>query len=646
LSEYPHFINNLPLRNPAFVGRESDILKIQELLNSEHSLLVLNGIGGIGKTAILREFCHRYEQSFNHLIWVNGKNGILENISQDNNLKANLKINPKYQHTADISQRIVNILNTIEGNNLLILDDADEEFNQIRRILPLNNNWKIIATSRFEFDGLSNLTIGSLTKTEAIELFYQHYHLQQKDEIILELFETLDYHALSVELFAKTAQFHKLPLTDLKKRVLSLSFDFGKKTNINSDHSSVLIDNLGRYYERIFPIDSNPKEEIDILRKFALLPSVFVEINDLFKLFTITPKQEEQFSYNLNRLVQKGWLSNFYTAYKLNPVIRKFIEYKFSFDIDFYEKQIIKVRKLLSVDTVKDSPVATFKWLPFGQQVLDTFDFINIEIVTLANNLALRYRDNGNFAASRDILEKVLKYDTKIYGEDSPIVMLSLANLGNVLSDLGEYEKAAEYLERSLNAAIKNYPPDHPKIAIRQSNLGIIYRDLGRIDEAIELLEASLISDLKTYAKDDPTVAVRQSNLALAYKDFGEYTKARDLLEESIATTIKHYGKMHPRVALRQSNLALVYKAMGEYRKAVDLLETALKADKENFGEVHPKIAVRLMNLAIIYLEISELSRAKERITTSLSVALVTLGEHHPDTVAIKKMYDKINRLV
>ncbi|NJO91664.1 MAG: tetratricopeptide repeat protein, partial [Chloroflexia bacterium] len=560
-------------------------------------------------------------------------------------LKDNLQISPKYQHTADISQRIVNILNTFEGNNLLVLDDADDEFNQIRRILPLNANWKIIATSRFEFDSFPSLTIGSLTKNATIELFYKHYYLHQNDEIIIELFEPLDYHALSVELFAKTAQFHKLPLTDLKKRVLSLSFDFGKKTNINSDHSTVLIDNLGRYYEKIFPIDSNPKDEIEILRKFALLPSVFVEINDLFKLFTITPKQEEQFSYNLNRLVQKGWLSNLYTAYKLNPIIRKFIEYKFTFDFGFYEKQVTKVRHLLSVDTVKDSPVSTFKWLPFGQQIIDTFEFIDIEIVTLANNLALRYRDNGNFAAARNILEQVLKYDTKIYGDDSSMVMLSLANLGNVLSDLGEYNLAAEYLERSLNAATKNYPAGHPKIAVRQSNLGIIYRDLGRVDEAIELLEASLASDLITYAKDDPTVAVRQSNLALAYKDFGEYTKARDLLEESIATTIKHYGKMHPRVALRQSNLALVYKAMGEYRKAVDLLETALKADKENFGEVHPKIAVRLMNLAIIYLEISELSRAKERITTSLSVALVTLGEHHPDTEAIKKMYDKIYRV-
>ncbi len=646
MPRFPHFINNLPLQNPAFTGRKKELTKIKELIDHEHGLLVVNGVGGVGKTALLRQFCHQFGDEYNHLIWANGKNGILENLCLDENLRSNLSISTAYQHTANIAQRIVNLLNTIQGNNLLVLDDVDEEFNQIRRILPLNANWKIIATSRFEFDGFPDLTLGSLTEKDALQLFYQHYHLQVNDEIIKQLFKPFDYHALSIELFAKTAQFHKLPLTDLQKRVHSLGFDIGKKVNINSEHSTLLINDLGRYYEKMFPVESNPKEEIEILRKFTLLPASFIEINDLFKLFSITQKQEEEFSFHLNRLVQKGWLANLYTSYKLNAIIKKFIEYKFEFDFKLYEAQITKIRKMLSVDTVKSNPVATFKWLPFGQQVIDSVDFIDIEIVTLANNLALRYRDNGNFAAARDILEKVLEYDKRIYGDHSPVVMLSLANLGNIYSDLGEYEKAAEYLEYSLESAIKNYPPYHPKIAIRQSNLGIIYRDLGRIDEAIELLEAALASDLKTYGLDDPTVAVRQSNLALAYKDFGEYTKARDLLETSIATTLKYDGNLHPRVALRQSNLALVYKAMGEYRKAVDLLETALKADKENFGEVHPKIAVRLMNLAIIYLEISELTAAKERITTSLSIAQATLGENHPDTIAIKKMYDKIYRLV
>lgn len=645
MSSYPFSLNNLPSRNTAFVGRINEIKKIKELIANQY-LLVLNGIGGVGKTSILREFCALNGNEFNHLIWVTGKNGILENISHDKNLKSNLKVSQNFQHTADISQRIVNILNTIEGNNLLVLDDVDEEFNQIGRILPLNDKWRIIASSRFEFENFPNLTIGNLPQSDALKLFYSHYQLQQKDELVLELFEPLDYHALSIELFAKTAQFHKLPLTDLKRRVHALGFDFGRRTNVSIDHSHLFIDNLGRYYEKIFPIDRNPQEEIGILRKFALLPTTFVEINDLFKLFSVTQKGEESFSYHLNRLVQKGWLSNFYTAYKLNAIIRKFIEYKFGFEVDFYEKQITVLRKLLSVNTVKDSPVTTFKWLPFGQQVLDTFAFENYEIVTLANNLALRYRDNGNFSAAKEILKKVLEYDTKEYGKDSPIVMLSQANLGNIYSDLGEYEKAAELLELSLNAALKNYPADHPKIAVRQSNLGIVYRDLGKIDEAVQLLEASLASDLKNYPKDDPTVAVRQSNLALAYKDFGEYKKAQLLLEESIGTTIKHYGPMHPRVALRQSNLALVYKAMGEYRKAVDLLETALAADKKNFGELHPKIAVRLMNLAIIYLEISELSVAKDRITQSLSIAIATLGKQHPDTIAIQIMFNKINRLI
>ena len=641
----PNYLNNVPLQNPSFVGRDTYLEKIYELLKSDQHLLVVSGIAGVGKTAILREFCNRYVQEFDHFVWISCENGILESLASDKNIVANLHIDDHLHTTTETIQRIVNKLNTIKGNNLFVLDDVDEEFRQIRNVLPIKSNWRILASSRFEFQDFASLHVDSLKNNETLELFYKHYHLQQNDELLIDLFEPLNFHALTVELFAKTAQFHKLPLNDFAKHVKSFSFNFGKKTNISADHSDIFIEDLGKYYEKIFPIKKNAEKEVVILKQFALLPASFTEINDLFKLFKIVQKTEETFSYNLNRLVQKGWIDNFGSTYKLNPVIRKFIKFKYPLKFDFYQPQIKKLRELLSVDTVKDSPVKTFKWLPFGQEVLNNFSFDNVEIVTLANNLALRYRDNGNFSAAKDILEQVLTYDINTYGDDSSLVELSRANLGNIYSDLGEYQKASELLEHSLKSSLKNYPSNHPKIAIRQSNLGLIYRDLGKLNEAVELLEASLKSDLVNYSKSSPTVAIRQSNLALVYKDLGEYKNARDLLEESIATAVRHDGEMHPRVALRRSNLALVYKAMGEYRKAIDLLEAALQSDKENFGERHSKVAVRLMNMAIIYLEINELKLSKDRITLSYKIALSTLGQKHPDTKVIKQMYDKIYRL-
>jgi hypothetical protein len=71
----------------------------------------------------------------------------------------------------------------------------------------------------------------------------------------------------------------------------------------------------------------------------------------------------------------------------------------------------------------------------------------------------------------------------------------------------------------------------------------------------------------------------------------------------------------------------------------------ALESDLANFGDLHPKVAVRLMNISIICLEIAELKKAKKSITKALDIAVATLGESHPDTVAIKRMYDKIQGL-
>lgn len=639
---YPLYINNLPLHDINFVGRKVFLDKLHELLLSEDNLLIVSGVGGIGKTAVVKEFCNIYKSDFEHFVWINAKNGILENIARDVNLKENMGIENSYTTTSDIVNRIVYKLNEIEGNNLLILDDIDDDFYQFRKLIPIHDNWKILATSRLNFTEFNCVQLGALSNAETLDLFYKHYHLQQHDDLVLDLFKPLSQHALTIEMFAKAAQFHKLPLTDLLKRAGLHGFTFGNKLNINLEHSSTVVENLEKYYDKIFPIEKNPADEIKILRQFVVLPSDYISINDLFKLFLIDTKLEDAFSFGINRLVQKGWLENSGDKYHLSQIIKKFVVYKYPVDFNFYLPQILNLIKLLSIDPSRDNPVLALKWMTFGQELLNYFELTFDEMVALANNLALRYRDNGNFETAKILLEKVLESDLKKYGDDNKIVELSRANLGNLYSDLGNYQKASELLELSLQSSLKNYPENHPKVATRKSNLGLVYRDMGKFEEAARLLKEALDADLQNYPVDDPNVAIRQSNLSLVYKDLGEYKLSRDLLEASIATAIKHYGEKHPRLALRYSNLALVYKAMGEYRRAIDFLNKALDSDLENFGENHPKVAVRLMNIAVIYLEINELVQAFESINRSLKIALSTLGANHPDTIAIKKMYDTI----
>ena len=91
LSERPKVYHNLPQPDYGnFVGREAELKKITDILrpypHSQHALVTIDGIGGIGKSALALEIGHRFlrnfddlppEDRFEAIIWASAKLTIL-----------------------------------------------------------------------------------------------------------------------------------------------------------------------------------------------------------------------------------------------------------------------------------------------------------------------------------------------------------------------------------------------------------------------------------------------------------------------------------------------------------------------------------------------------------------------------------------
>lgn len=88
-SERPQILHNLPQPDyETFVGREAELAKIERLLHPEtrHFVVTVDGIGGIGKSALALEAAHRClrnynkiptEQRFEAIIWTSAKRTVL-----------------------------------------------------------------------------------------------------------------------------------------------------------------------------------------------------------------------------------------------------------------------------------------------------------------------------------------------------------------------------------------------------------------------------------------------------------------------------------------------------------------------------------------------------------------------------------------
>ena len=66
----PKHINQLPTRPPLFIGREPELAELRRRLSEKGTLVHIAEMAGKGKTALAKEFAHRYETDFEAVYWL------------------------------------------------------------------------------------------------------------------------------------------------------------------------------------------------------------------------------------------------------------------------------------------------------------------------------------------------------------------------------------------------------------------------------------------------------------------------------------------------------------------------------------------------------------------------------------------------
>ncbi len=70
-SPYPGALTPLPLLTEEdFVGRENDLKRLYESLHQSKKVLLLNGMGGIGKTTLAQAYLTAYGDAYEHIAWI------------------------------------------------------------------------------------------------------------------------------------------------------------------------------------------------------------------------------------------------------------------------------------------------------------------------------------------------------------------------------------------------------------------------------------------------------------------------------------------------------------------------------------------------------------------------------------------------
>ncbi|ACF13068.1 hypothetical protein Ctha_0598 [Chloroherpeton thalassium ATCC 35110] len=424
------------------VGREEELMDLRKLLVQNREALLLNGLGGIGKTTLAQVFAHTHFADYAHIAWITQEaesDFLLDFISAED-FRENLAVLPALTEPADIFHAMLRKLNAIEDKpNLLIVDNANKSVSQFKDMLPCAPEWHILLTSRTELTGFTPKRLDFLSPENAFLLFKKHYPIQNglTDTQITELIELVDCHTLTIEILAKTAEGQNYPFEKLKN---ALKHDARSGVEIyrsDTPEKTVTIEKITSYLCAVFSLSGLEGDELWLLQQLCALPAEYHEFSLLQTL--LQPKKRKKISFldkiihwfhhkatneensvapALKALTKKGWLlKNAETnSYKMHKVVGEVVRKKALPTIADIEPLLNAVTEMLSLDQTKDNPIEKFPWIPFGNAVLEVADLQPAlaaeeekNIAVLQNNLALRLREFGKHEAAKTLLEKAVK---------------------------------------------------------------------------------------------------------------------------------------------------------------------------------------------------------------------------------------------
>lgn len=644
---------------------------IHNTLNDTPEIVIISGVGGIGKTTIALAYCNNPEivKQYNHIAWVTVTDDLQNDLM---NKLSNDETGFKYYEELSKEENFYNCLSTlskIKGNNLLIIDNANNPSDILNNKEKLEClRWKVLITSRTRPDECKILNIEELELSHCRELFQRFYKKPDKESKILNhLLKHINYHTLLTELLAKSGNKNPIlnivKLYELIQKQDSLKEPLLQKkiTISNPQATQKEIDREFKLYDyiiAIFDIETLNEEEKQYLRYFSILPYIEIPFSDLVCFFNIHEKDIVEFSDTLDDLVKKGWLlQNILQdddleiiTYKCHQLIQTIIRVKLNVNYENVKNLIIFFISKIEIGD-NETFISKKSLIPYCENIINVLDIHSLGFADLFCNLGYiirrfgemekghsysiyateLYRKNnlknfnfakalrklgesfgatgiGDYQAELKFKLEALSVLSEIDYFDKKEFVKTYSSIAHCYRNIGESEKAFEFYDKGLKIA--NEHSFELEISVIFNGLGILYSNLKQNETALEYRLKSLRIRENILPENHPDILSSINNIGVNYSKLNDYTNALKFHNLSLEKRILIYGEDHHDTSYAYNNIASVYRKIGKYELALSHANKALILRKKYLNENHPLVSSQYVVLSRIYFDLKEKQQA------------------------------------
>ena len=652
---------NFP-RNDLFTGRDADLRQLaQHLIYKVDGASAVNiisatvGMGGLGKTQLAVEFCHRYGRFFHGVHWVQAPADAthLTPAEIQTALRAEIAECGQAMQIAGFPadnqpQQVALTLQAWQrGTHLVVLDNLENQ-QVLREILPQLNQTRILMTARRRnWDkalGLQLHRLDVLSEAEARELLRNlaDQLAATPDSELDALAEKVGHLPLALDLIGRYLADTGLTPVKYRERLAQTAniLDHAALVDWVEDSPTDHDVNVAASFELSWAQLGDTPHEALAQRIFRTTGYCAANAPIPDELLWRAVKEEDAdptepaplYFKALRRLLELGLLRRDENELVVHPLLNALAR-----RLD--NQAEARVLEAVADGLTRMATSANQTGLPANYAPLR----IHVEYLAplaekaenedagrLWNSWGYHLYMIADYAGAQATYERALAFDERAFGADHPEVAVDVNNLGSVLESMGDYAGAKAAFERALAIFSQHLGADHPNVATLHNNLGEVLRQMGDYAGAQAAYERALAIDERAFGADHPNVAIRVNNLGMVMQAQGNYAGAQVAYEQALAIDERAFGADHPNVAIRVNNLGSVLSAQGDYAGAKTAYERALAIDERAFGADHPDVAIDVNNLGSVLQAQGNYSGARKHFERALKIRIATFGEKHP----------------
>jgi hypothetical protein len=628
---------NVPAPNRGFTGRDGLLEKLREQLHAGHgaAVLVLRGMGGVGKSQLATEFAHRFASDYDIVWWIEAEQPELIGPAVAA-LAVELGCVPQGADTGpSVSAAMAEL--RARGRWLLVFDNAVSAA-ALNGWLPGSTAGHMLITSRAGgWDEIAEtIDIDVFDRAESVMLLQARMPSLSADDAS-KLADALGDLPLGL---AQAAQY-----------LVETGMPPGEYLNLlNTCAGKILGESRLALYPRSLAaatqLEADRLEAEDPAAMTLLILCAFLApeqvpmqlisaaVGDLPEPLASRAADPIAFRRMLAAISRSALARVSENSLQMHRVTQAILRDRLT------AEQTTAARAASEAIVIAGDPgdrTDPGKW-PYWAQLMPHLLAIspastNLAILDLAAEAARQKWRSGDTRGTEELAGKLYLEWRERLGDDDPHTLSASESLGDVAWDQGRFADAQKIDEDTLARRRRVLGDDHPDTLTSASSLAADFRKLGKFQAARDLQEDTLDRRRRVLGDDHPDTLHSARDLAASLSKLGDARGAEKLDEDALARCRRTVGDDHPDTLTSASFLARDFRKLGKLQDARNLQQDTLARRRRVLGDDHPDTLRSVRDLAATLRELGDARGAQKQDEDALARSRRILGDDNPDTL-------------